>query len=70
MLFIREDIPFQLLSIKKIPDEAFNVKINVRENNWLLSCSYNPNKNNIQTRLENVNVSLALYENLTMVILT
>ena len=70
MLFIREDIPFQLLSIKKIPDEAFNVKINVRENNWLLSCSYNPNKNNIQTHLENVNVSLALYENLTMVILT
>ena len=36
MLFVREDIPSNL---------------NLRNDNWLLNCSYNPHKNNIGSHL-------------------
>ena len=58
MLYVREG--FQT--------EGFYVEINFRKKKWLLSCSYNPNKNNIKFHLKNVTKSLALcssnYENL------
>ena len=50
------------------PPEGFYVEINLRKNKWLLFCSYNPNKSNIQSHLENLTKSLALnssnYKNL------
>ena len=67
MLFIREDIPSKLLSIKKSSIEAFYIEVNLRKVKWLLCCSYNPNKNNIHAHPENLDRSLALnsssYEN-------
>ena len=61
MLYVREDIPSKLLGVETCPTEGFYVEINLREKNWLLCCSYNPNKNNIQFQLENLTKSLALY---------
>ena len=37
LLYIREDIPPTLLNSKYV--------INIRKKNWLLVCTYNPNKN-------------------------
>ena len=44
MLFVREDIPSKLLSVEISPREAFFVGINLRKKKWLLSCSYNSNR--------------------------
>ena len=43
------------------PTEGFYLEINLRKKKWLLCCSYNPNKNNIQFHLENLTKSLAVY---------
>ena len=61
ILYVREDIPSKLVAIETSPTEGFSVEINLRKKNWLLCCSYNPNKNNIQFHLENLTKSLALY---------
>ena len=61
MLFIREDIPSKLLSIEQNSIESFYIEVNLRKVKWLLSCSYNPNKNNIHAHLENLDRSLTLY---------
>ena len=41
--------------------ESFYIEINLKNKKWLLCCSYNPNKNNIQFHLENMTKSLAVY---------
>ena len=41
--------------------EGFYVEINLQKKKWLLCCSYNPNKNAINSYLENLHKSLALY---------
>ena len=61
MLYVREDIPSKLVGVETSPTEGFYVEINLRKKKWLLCCSYNPNKNNIQFHLENLTKSLALY---------
>ena len=40
---------------------AFFVEINLKKKKWLLSCSYNPNRENIENHLETLSKSLALY---------
>ena len=60
-LFVREDIPCKLLSVENHPMEGFYVEINLRKTKWLLCCSYNPNRCNINFHLDNLNGSLALY---------
>ena len=52
MLFVRKDIPSNLLVIKKKPIESFFIEINLRNSKWLINCSYNPHKNNITTHLD------------------
>ena len=47
MLFVREDIPFNLLTIEEKPIERFYVELNLRNSKWLVNCSYNPHKNSI-----------------------
>ena len=47
MLFVREDIPSILVEAETKPIEGFCIELNLRNEKWLLSCSYNPHKNNI-----------------------
>ena len=61
MLYVREDILSKLVGVETSPTEGFYLEINLRKKEWLLCCSYNPNKNNIPFHLENLTKSLALY---------
>ena len=61
MLFVREDIPSKLLSVENSPTEAFFIEIDLRKKKWLFSCSYNPNRENIENHLETLSKTLALY---------
>ena len=61
MAFVREDITAKFLSFEDKPIEALFIKLNFRKKKWLLSCSYNPNKNNISNHLQRLRNSLDLY---------
>ena len=52
MLFIREDISSNLVGAETKPTESFYIKLNLRNDKWLLNCSYNPHKNNIGNNLK------------------
>ena len=52
MLYIREDIPSNLLKVESLPVEGFYVEMKLRSENWLINCSYNPNRNEIGNHLE------------------
>ena len=39
MLFVRDDIPSNLLTIEEKPIESFNVELNLRSSKWLVNCS-------------------------------
>ena len=53
MLYIREDIPSQLIENKfRNNSKYFFVEINLRKKKWLLWCSYNPWKNSILTHID------------------
>ena len=71
VLFVREDIPSKLLSLKNSPTEAFLIEINLRKKKSLLSWSYKPDRENIENHLETLSKSLTLYsssyENLIIV---
>ena len=47
MLFVREDIPSNLVEAEAKPIESFYIELNLRNDKQLLICSYNPHKNNI-----------------------
>ena len=47
MLFVREDISSNLVEAEAKPIEGFYIELNLRNDKWLLNCSYNPHKNNI-----------------------
>ena len=45
MLYVREDISSNLLATdEKNHIESFYVELNLRNEKWLINCSYNPNK--------------------------
>ena len=52
MLYVREDIPSNLLKVESLPIEGFYVELKLRSENWLINCSYNPNRNAIGDHLE------------------
>ena len=52
MLFVREDIPSNLVEAEVKPIEGFYIELNLRNHKWLLNCSYNPHKNNIENHLQ------------------
>ena len=52
MLFVREDIPSNLVEAEAKPIEGFYIELNLRNDKWLLNCSYNPHKNNIGNYLK------------------
>ena len=47
MLFAREDVPSNLTEAEAKPMEGFYIKLNLRNDKWLLNCSCSPHKNNI-----------------------
>ena len=52
MLFVREDIPSNLVEAEAKPIEGFYIELNLRNDKWLLNCSYNLHKNNIGNHLK------------------
>ena len=58
MLFVRKEIPSNLLVIEKKPIERFFIEINLCNRKWLINCFYNPHKNNIATHLDRLSESL------------
>ena len=52
MLYVREDIPSNLLKVEYLPIEGFYVELKLQRENWLINCSYNPNRNAIGNHLE------------------
>ena len=60
MLFVREDIPSNLLTIEEKPIESFYVELNLRNSKWLVNCSHNPHKNSIGNHLYRISKSLEL----------
>ena len=52
MLHVREHIPSNLLKVESLPIEGFYVELKLRSENWLINCSYNPNRNAIDNHLE------------------
>ena len=67
LLYIREDITSKFLAIENII-EAFFVEINLHKKNWLISCSYNPNKaliaNHMAVLSKNIDIYTTKYNNL------
>ena len=49
MLLVREDISSKA---ETKPIEGFYIELNLRNDKWLLNCSYNPHKNNIGNHLK------------------
>ena len=52
MLFVREDIPSNLVEAEAKPIEGFYIKLNLRNDKWLLNCFYDPHKNNTGNHLK------------------
>ena len=52
MLYVREDIPSNLLKVESLPIQGFYVELKLRSKNWLINHSYNPNRNAIGNHLE------------------
>ena len=46
LLYVRDDIPLQLLTDYKIKDhlDLFSMEVIIRKKTWLLGCYYNPHK--------------------------
>ena len=44
LLYIREDIPSYLIATEKEPVKSFYVELNLHNENYLISCSYDPQK--------------------------
>ena len=52
MLYVGEDIPSNLLKVESLPIEGFYVEmLKLRSENWLINCSYNPNRSAIRNHL-------------------
>ena len=61
LLYVREDIPSNLITVDISPIESFYVELNLRNNKWLINCSYNPHKCLIGNHLDAVSKTLDLH---------
>ena len=61
LLYVREDIPTNLTEVETKPIEGFYVEINLRNDKWLINCSYNPHKNMIGNHLRALSEKLDIY---------
>ena len=60
LLCVREDIPTNLLEVETKPIGGFYVEANLRNDKWLINCSYNPHKN-IGNHLRALSEKLDIY---------
>ena len=61
ILYIREDIPSNLLATDKEPIESVYVELNLRNEKYLINCSYNPHKTMIKNHLASLSHFLILH---------
>ena len=61
MLYDREDIPSNLITVDINPIESFYIELNLRNNKWLINCSFNPHKSLIGNQLDVLNKTLDLH---------
>ena len=62
MLYVREDIPSNLLAThEKNHIKSFYVELNLRNEKWLINCSYKPNKFMICNYLDALSTYLDLH---------
>ena len=59
-LFVREDIPSDLLTIEEKSIESFYVELNLRKSRSFANCSYNHHKNSIGNHFDRIRESLDL----------
>ena len=64
LLYVREDIPSNLITVDINPGikliESFYVELNLRNNKWLINCSYNPHESLVGNHLDAVSKTLDL----------
>ena len=58
LLYVREDIPSNLITVDINQIENFYVELNLRNNKWLINCSYNPHESLIGNHLDAVSKTL------------
>ena len=61
LLYVREDIPTNLFEVETKPIEGFYVEIDLRNDKWLVNCSYNPHRNMIGNHLRALSEKLDIY---------
>ena len=62
MLYVKEDFPSNLLATdEKNHIESFYVELNLRNEKWLITFSYNPNKTMICNHLDALSIYLDLH---------
>ena len=61
MLFVGGDIQSSLLAIENKPIEGLRVELNLRNDKWLINCSYNPHKNTTSTLINKLSESLDVF---------
>ena len=61
LLYVREDVPSNLLEVETKLIEGFYVEINMHNNKRLINCSYNPHKNMIGNYLRALSEKLGIY---------
>ena len=61
LVFVKEDIPAKHLSSESNPIEGIYGELNFRKKNWLLCCTYSPNRNIITCHLDVLKRSLDSY---------
>ena len=61
LLYILEGIPSKVIQYDFPTSESFFVEINLHKKKWLINCSYNPNKNNIDSHLNVITKTFDTY---------
>ena len=61
MLFVWEDIPAKLIASKTPPVEGLYLEVKLRNQNWLIGCSYSANKPLISQHVETIAKNMDLY---------
>ena len=59
-MFVRKDIPSNLLTIEEKPIESFYVQLTLRSSKWPVNCSYYLHKNSIGNHIDRMSESLDL----------
>ena len=70
MLYVREDIPSKLITVDINQIEKFYVELNLRNNKWLINCSYNPHEslegNHVDAVSKTLDEGSSTYDKITL----